>query len=504
MNKPNEMNEIYKGSKVAKNTIYNLLGYGIPLIIALVLIPSLIKGLGEERFGILNLVWIVIGYFSFFDFGIGRILTKIIAEKIGLNQFKEIPKIFWTSFLIMLVVSTLGTFFLLFLIPYLVNSIFIISKDFQQETISTFYVLAISIPIVTTTAGLRGVLEAYQKFDTINVIRIFLGAFTFLGPLLCLIFINSLFWIVIVLIIIRIGVWILYLLQCFKVSSDIKKEVKFNSGLVIPILKLGGWITVANLVAPFIIFSDRFLIGALVSATAVTYYATPYEVVTKLLLIPGALVVVLFPVFSASYNVNPDYSKKLFLSGTKFIFLILYPVILLIVTFSYEGIELWLGKKFADNSYLILQFLAIGVLLNSLAAVPFNFFQGIGKPKIPALVNLVELPFYLLIMWVVIKKWGINGAALIWLLRIFIDAAILFIIAQKIIDIFHDSKNKIYIFFAMIFILAFPFVVHDLYLKIIFALGTLIIYMIITWKYFLEIDERAYLISKFNKVRLNS
>jgi len=298
VNKPNEMNEIYKGSKVAKNTIYNLLGYGIPLIIALVLIPSLIKGLGEERFGILNLVWIVIGYFSFFDFGIGRILTKIIAEKIGLNQFKEIPKIFWTSFLIMLVVSTLGTFFLLFLIPYLVNSIFIISKDFQQETISTFYVLAISIPIVTTTAGLRGVLEAYQKFDTINVIRIFLGAFTFLGPLLCLIFINSLFWIVIVLIIIRIGVWILYLLQCFKVSSDIKKEVKFNSGLVIPILKLGGWITVANLVAPFIIFSDRFLIGALVSATAVTYYATPYEVVTKLLLIPGALVVVLFPVFS--------------------------------------------------------------------------------------------------------------------------------------------------------------------------------------------------------------
>src|SRR3972149_1931152 len=237
------MNEIYKGSKVAKNTIYNLLGYGIPLIIALVLIP------------------------------------------------------------------------------YLVNSIFIISKDFQQETISTFYVLAISIPIVTTTAGLRGVLEAYQKFDTINVIRIFLGAFTFLGPLLCLIFINSLFWIVIVLIIIRIGVWILYLLQCFKVSSDIKKEVKFNSGLVIPILKLGGWITVANLVAPFIIFPDGFLIGALVSATAVTYYATPYEVVTKLLLIPGALVVVLFPVFSASYNVNPDYSKKLFLSGTKFIFL---------------------------------------------------------------------------------------------------------------------------------------------------------------------------------------
>lgn len=500
MNKAESENKFTSGSLVAKNTIYNLLGYGIPLIIAVIVIPILIKELGEERFGILNLVWIVIGYFSFFDFGIGRTLTKIIAEKIGSNLTGEIPSIFWTSFLIMLLVSVIGGLLLFFLVPYLISDVFIISEELHSEAISTFYLLTVSIPLVTTAAGLRGVLEAYQDFGIINVIRVLLGVLTFLGPVVCLVFINSLFWIVAVLVFIRIGIWILYFIRCLKVSPLIRNEVKFNSNLISPIMKLGGWITVANLIAPFMIFSDRFLIGALVSATAVTYYATPYEVVTKLLLIPGALVLVLFPVFSASYNSNPEFSKKLFLSGTKFTFLLLYPVIFLIVTFAYQGIEFWLGKEFAENSSLILQLLAFGVLLNSLASIPFNFFQGIGKPNIPAIVNLIELPFYLVFMWIVIKGWSINGAAFVWLVRIIIDTAILFFIAQRKVDVFTGYEKKLLIFFIMICILAMPLLIDDILFKSIFVAVTLGCYLVLTWKHFLERDEKSYMISLIKKV----
>lgn len=504
MNKEEAENKFTSGGLVAKNTLYNLLGYGIPVLIAVIIIPLLIRGLGEERFGILNLVWIVIGYFSFFDFGIGRTLTKIIAEKIGSNRPSEIPPVFWTSFITMLLVSVVGTLILIFFIPYLVSSVFIISKELKEESLATFYMLAVSIPIVTTTAGLRGVLEAYQDFGIVNVIRVLLGVLTFLGPLICLIFVNSLFWIVGVLVLIRVGIWILYLIRCFKINSSIKQEIKFNLSLIGPILKLGGWITVANLVAPFMIFSDRFLIGALVSATAVTYYATPYEVVTKLLLIPGALVVVLFPVFSASYINNPEFSKKLFLSGTKFIFLLLYPAILLIVTFSYQGIELWLGTKFAENSSLVLQLLAIGVLLNSLAAIPFNFFQGIGKASIPALVNLIELPFYLIIMWIVIKKWGINGAALIWLLRIIIDTTILFLIAQKKVKIFHSSDYRLMIFLLLVIAIAFPLMITDIWLKVMTVIIILCAYLYISWNHLLETEEKTYMISILQKVRIKN
>jgi O-antigen/teichoic acid export membrane protein len=501
--RPEDVNKIYSGSRVAKNTIYNLFGYGIPLIVAVVFIPLLIKGLGDEKFGILNLAWVVIGYFSFFDFGIGRTLTKIVAEKIGLNRIEEIPGMFWTSFFLMLVVSLIGTLLLIFFSPSLVYNFFSISKELQEESINTFYALALSIPIVTTTAGLRGVLEAYQKFGIINSIRVILGVFTFLGPLICLAFTKSLFWIVIFLILIRIVVWMLYLIQCVKVNINIKSQFKFDSELIKPVLKLSGWMTVSNIVGPLITYLDRFLIGALLSVAAITYYATPYEVVTKLFVIPTALVGVLFPAFSATFINQPELSKKLFLKGNKFIFIFLYPIILLIITFAYEGMELWLGGKFAEKSSLVLQLLAVGVLLNSFAFLPFTFLQGIGRPDIPAKINLIELPFYLLAMWFAIKQLGINGAAVVFSLLFFINTLIQFFVVHKIIGTRFKFKLRFLSFLFLAIVLIVPFIITSIFLKIIFASGTLLFFVFIVYRFLVLDEERIFLTSKLEIFRLS-
>jgi len=491
----------YSGKSIAKNTIYNLTGYGIPLLVAVVLIPPLIKGLGDERFGILNLAWIVIGYFSFFDFGIGRGLTKIISERIGTNRKEEIPDIFWTSFFLMLAISSVVATVLAFFMPHIVE-IFNISKGMYTEVLMTFYALTFAIPIVSTTAGLRGVLEAYQKFKNINLIRIFLGIFTFLGPLLVLFIINSLFWIVVVMILIRIFVWVLYLYQCFVINDSIKRKIVFKFDSVKPVLKFSMWITIANIVGPIIVNSDRFLIGALVSATAITYYATPYQIITKILLIPGALLGVLFPIFSASFQSDPSIARKIFLRAVKIIFLIIYPTILLVVTFAYDFMQLWLGEKFALNSSLVLQLLAIGILMNSISIVPNNYFQGIGKPKIPTLINLIELPFYITVMFLSIKGAGINGAAMTYMVAASIDAFVMCTAAYMMGVLKIKLKYIIILFLFLAISLSVPFMLNVFYIKIIFTIGIISIFSMVTWFYILSTDERILLINKL-KITLN-
>ncbi len=498
MKESENLNITFSGKSIAKNTIYNLLGYGVPLIFALVLIPPLIKGLGQERFGILSLAWIIIGYFSLFDFGIGRTLTKIIAEKIGTEQIDQIPSVFWTSLILMLSISFIGTIIIIFFVPTIVYKFLNISGSLQKETLNTFYILAISIPIVTTTAGIRGVLEAYQKFGTINIIRSILGVFSFLGPLLCLIFTKSLFWIVLFLIFIRILVWVLYFNECLKLNSKLKSKLSFESNLIKPILKLSGWMTVSNIIVPIIVYLDRFLIGAFVSASAIAYYTTPYEAVTKLLLIPGAVIGVLFPVFSASYLNNPHFTKKLSLRAVKYIFIIIFPMVLLIITFANEGMSFWLGKKFAENSSLILQLLAAGVLFNSIAYIPFTFLQGIGKPDITAKVNLVELPLYIFAMWFAIKHAGINGAALVWFLRMIVDAIILFVFTQKVISAHFDFNFKLsyLIIFTLIIASIFPILITNISIKVIFLSIIILTFSYTSWKFLLIEEERLFLISR--------
>lgn len=505
MNNPSKQDELISGRIVAKNTLYNLLGYGLPLMVAVLLIPLLIEGLGEERFGILSLSWVIIGYFSFLDLGIGRALTKFIAEKLGLKQAKEIPEIFWTSIFLMLLVSSVGAILLFIISKFFVLDIFKISENLREETLYSFYVLAVIIPIVTTTAGFRGLLEAYQEFKSINIIRVFLGVSTFLVPLLCLIFTKNLFWIVMGLGIIRIVIWLLYLFQCLKANTDLRiNNFKFNRNLIKPIISMSSWMTVSNIVAPILIYLDRFLIGAIISAVAITYYITPYEVVTKLLLVPGALTGVLFPAFSATYLNDPATSKKLFTRGVKFIFIFLYPVVFIMINFSYEGMNLWLGKTFAERSTFVMQMLSFGVLLNSLAYIPFTYFQGIGKPKIPALVNLIELPFYCLLMWAATSKWGIEGAAGVWVLRIAVDTAILFVLSEKLTAAKIFNLQRILLFSVMLLILIVSISISDIILKIIFTFVILLIFILLVWKVFLLDEEKKYLREKISMFKFSN
>ncbi len=492
--------DLANGKSIAKNTLFNLLGYGTPLLFAIVIIPNLINSLGIERFGILSLCWMVLGYFSFLDLGIGRGLTKMVSELIGTNKLEKIPALFWTSLIFMFGFSFLFAIAFFIFVPALTYDIINISEHVQPESLSAFYLLSLSIPIVATTAALRGILESYQKFLVINVVRVFLGISTFLLPAIVVEITNSLFWIILVLIVVRLIVWFAYLLQCFKVNVEIKSKINFELSSFKPIFNFSIWISLANLLGPIIAYSDRFLISTVISAAEMTYYSTPYEVVSKLLLIPGALVTVLFPFFSSSYVRIPQLSEKIFLQGAKFIFLTIYPLVLLIVIFSFEGIEVWLGNEFANRSSLVLNFLAIGILMNSLSLIPNTYLQGAGKPKIPTLINLAELPLYIFFMWMAINEWGIKGAAFAYMLLAILDVCTMYLSARIFLKIKLITKYHAYSLLIFILILSVPFIINSLITKILFISVLLPLFIFFAWKYFLSAEEKLFLSSRIKSI----
>ena len=491
------MNKI-SGNLVIKNSFYNIVGSSLPLFVALFAIPLLVQGLGEEKFGILALAWVVIGYFSLFDFGIGRTLTKIIAENIGTERFDEIPDIFWTALFLMFIISLIGALILFLGAPYLIFNFIKISTKLQEESLYTFYTLAISIPIVTTTAGLRGVLEAYQKFGIINIFRTILGVLTFLVPLICLLFTNNLFVIVICLTTIRLLIWILYYIECIKLDSIKNSARKIKKQFIKPILKISTWMSISNLVGPIILYIDRFLVGGLISAVAVAYYTTPYELVTKILIIPGALTGVLFPAISSSYNTNPEFTYNLLTRSIKYVFIIIFPIVLVIIAFAGEGMELWMGKEFAINSTLILRFFSVGILLNGIAYFPFTFLQSIGRPDITAKIHLVELPIYISAMWLLIPKYGLIGVGVIWLGRILIDTILQFYFTKVVLmnKFRYNFKLHIVPILISMIVLIITFFIKGFFIKIIFITCLLLIFMLIIWKKLLNHEERSYILSK--------
>ena len=96
-------------TRIATNTLWNLVATAAPMPVALYAIPVLIAGLGKDRFGLLALAWTLIGYFTLFDLGLGRALTQLVASEPGRRRGAlEIPSAFWTAEALMAILGAAG------------------------------------------------------------------------------------------------------------------------------------------------------------------------------------------------------------------------------------------------------------------------------------------------------------------------------------------------------------------------------------------------------------
>lgn len=421
------------GRLLVRNVILSFFGTGIPLLVAIVTIPLLIEGMGTARFGVLTLAWMVVGYFSLFDLGLGRALTKLVAERLGAGKKEEVPGIVWTGMSLMAALGILGAITIGSLSPWLVNRVLEIPAELKPETLSAFYLLAISIPVVISATGLRGILEAHQRFGAVNAIRLPLGMLTFLGPLAVLPFSNSLADMVLVLVFARILSLLGYLVVCLHLFPELRKSMGLDRRKTKQLLSFGGWMTVSNIAGPLLLYLGRVLIIGMISAEAVAYFVTPYEVIINLLIIPGVLVSVLFPAFSHLFQKNTSDISLLYKKAMLYIFVVMLPLALFVFLFARDGLEWWINYEFAVNGYLVAQFLAIGVFINSFGHLSQALIQGYGRPDLTAKLHVAELFIYVPYLWLLIDLYGINGAAVAWTIRVTISTLVLSYLARRCI-----------------------------------------------------------------------
>ena len=416
---------------LARNSGLNLAGQAVPLVVALIAIPWLIRGLGADRFGVLTLVWATIGYFGLVDLGLGRALTHAVATRLGSEREGELVALGWTALALMFLLGALGAVVLAAATPWLVTDLLKIPAGLTAESARSFYLLALSLPMVVSTAGLRGIIEAHQHFGLATMLRIPLAIFSYAGPLAALPFTNRLDVVVAALVLGRLITWVAHFVLCVKRYAFLRHRIAIKRQVIRPLLRVGGWMTVSNVVSPLMTYFDRFFIGALLPVAAVAYYVTPFEMVMKVLLFPSALMGVLFPAFAESFARDRARTAQLFDKGVRAVVLVVFPVSLVLVTLASEILRVWVGAEFARAGSAVLQWLAVGALINSIGFVGFAVLQGVGRADLTGKLNLVELPLYVVTVWLLAKTLGLAGVAMAWTLRVLVDTVALWMMARR-------------------------------------------------------------------------
>ena len=407
---------------IARNAAWNLIGLGLPLLVAVVCIPPLIVELGAPRFGLLTLVWAVVSYFGLFDLGLGRAVTQQLSAAIGAGREEEARAVTANAMVLLALLGLVAGATLWALTPWGVTLL----QDLEDpaEAGRAARAMAWAMPFVVLTSGLRGALEAKGAFRPINLIRIATGALTFVVPLA----------------VVRLGwndlgtiAWALALLRAIGCALHAVCVARVLPGALRPgpldlavlrrLLGFGGWLTVSNLVGPLMSYLDRFVIGVVLSLSAVAWYVTPQEIVTKLLIVASALTSVLFPKMAELHAARDasDAASRIERQGLLALYLALFPMTLLLGAAAGPVLQAWVGAEFAREGASAMLVFCFGVLLNSLAQVPYAAIQARGRADQTAVLHLLELPLFLAAIFVLSREWGVTGAAFAWTLRVVVD-----------------------------------------------------------------------------------
>lgn len=423
---------------LGKNTIWNVGGNVLPLVLGAVTIPLLIPRLGLERFGVLTLLWTIIGYFSLFDFGLGRAITQQVATSLGEGRQSDIPQILKAGLEFTVLTGLLGTA-VLFSGAYPLSYYGMgVSSSLHREVYVSLIIASVGIPLATLSNGLRGALEGYERFRASNIARMLLGASIFLSPVIAVtVHGNSLITVTLWLVCARLVSCLLFTWLVVRLPSG-----KFWYASILPdtrkkLFSFGAWMAVTNLVSPILVSADRFFISYILGAGVVAYYTVPFEFLVRLLILPGALGASLLPSLARGRRTNSAGMDEMFSKSLKIVVLAMCLLCLLAAAIAYPAMDLFISNDFASKSWPLATILSVGVLVNGVAYLPYTALHAHGKAKPTGLLHLIEFVVYIPILFLFIQWMGLIGAAIAWLLRVVGDAFFLFIIYRNV-------RKKIY------------------------------------------------------------
>ena len=410
-----------KARTLKTNFAINVIGAIVPLAVALVTVPIYVRHIGDARYGVLSIVWVLLGYFGFLDLGLSRAAVNALARLRDAPQAAR-ARVLVTTLALNLGLGLFGSLCLAIFGSYLLQHVLGVPEALKPEIARAFPWIVGLFPLALVSGVGIGALESRERFLLANVLQVCGTSFGQIVPVILAVMVSPSLAVVIPAAVVARALTVAAILFAVYRDEGPLSLAAFDRHQAKSLLSYGGWISVSGIISPILSSLDQFVIGSVLNVAAVAHYAVPMNLVTRSQVFAGALTRTLFPRMS---SVDPEEAHSLasraLLSLAYIYGAICAPAIVVTPIFF----RYWIGADFAAVAAPVAQILFFGAWLNGLAFVPFGLLQSQGRPDITGKFHLAEVLPFIGILWGLTSAYGIIGAALAWSLRCAADAACL-------------------------------------------------------------------------------
>lgn len=394
-----------------RNSLWNLSGSAVPMVVALATVPLLIHSLGVEGFGIVTLVGSMIGYFGVLDINLSAGSIKYLAEHHAANDRQRFAETFWFGILFYGALGLLGAFGIYFAAEMLVARFFEVSPEMKAATITSFQLAGLGFALTQAQNYLLVVPQALQRYDRSAQSEAFFGVLVNLASVAAAMSGAGIVGVIVA----RVSVSalnVLYLIWLIR-SLDISMEMRWPRPDVRKALtSFSAYAYLSKIASTLHQHADKVIVGAIAGPVALTFYTVPVTLAGRILGLTYRLSSVIYPRASALAGAGKiNELRPVYLGVTRYVTYINLAALGVIVLAGDEFLRRWVGEEFISQGYPVLVLMTVALLVDSLTNVPSMVNDALGHPRVTGRFALANGLCGVAMVYLGTHLGGIIGAA---------------------------------------------------------------------------------------------
>src|SRR5215218_8542006 len=407
---------ISRTDRLARNAVFSVVAWLLPLITGFFTTPILVRGLGNENYG---LYAAITGFMAYsFSFGIGKIAAKYVAEYRASGEAERLNPVISATFAFTFSIALIGTIVLAVFARTIVTDLLLVDAGSVEIAVKSLY-LACAVSFAGMLSQIyQNVLQGLHRFGSFLILTNLNGLLLGAGNIAIVLrgggVVELLEWNAVV----AVTIGTLFYFVARRGLPGMSLTVSVDRNTVRTVLGYGTSIIFYQIFSNILFIFERAIVMRKFGAEGLAFYSVPMLLAIYLHSFVGSFALVLFPMVNELLS-DRARQVELYKKASKLILALLAFAITTFVCTGRSGLQVWINEEFAANSYTLLVIHSLTFAGIGISSIAWQLAEGFGRARINTFVTAVYMFVTLPLMLFGADMYGPEGVALSRMLVVF-------------------------------------------------------------------------------------